>query len=286
MSTMKKPDNLVSHSSKTKFEDSDEHESSSSEYVEEEEEEEIKRELADATFEELQRALSDGSHLEYRKHSLNKKHHEEKKPGRANKNRPMEASSKKPVGRFREVVQAPKRVIRDPRFESLCGAFDAKQFRSKYNFLFKKYDPDIIEKERKKLDKSKDPDAISRFQNSISWMKLRKQLAKSNNPEVIGELKSHINWIEKQLKSESGQRTDAAILAEHKKKEREAAKKGKQPFYLSKSALRKQRLVEKYEDLKASGKLDAFIEKRRRKNAAKDHRYMPYRRSNNHAQPN
>ncbi|KAG2677384.1 hypothetical protein I3843_12G097400 [Carya illinoinensis] len=294
MSTMKKPDNLVSHSSKTKFEDSDEHESSSSEY-EEEEEEEIKRELADATFEELQRALSDGSHLEYRKHSLNKKHHEEKKPGRANKNRPMEASSKKPVGRFREVVQAPKRVIRDPRFESLCGAFDAKQFRSKYNFLFKKYDPDIIEKERKKLDKSKDPDAISRFQNSISWMrgnlpaereKLRKQLAKSNNPEVIGELKSHINWIEKQLKSESGQRTDAAILAEHKKKEREAAKKGKQPFYLSKSALRKQRLVEKYEDLKASGKLDAFIEKRRRKNAAKDHRYMPYRRSNNHAQPN
>lgn len=28
----------------------------------------------------------------------------------------------------------------------------------------------------------------------------------------------------------------------------------------------------------ASGKLEAFIEKRRRKNAAKDHRYMPYRR--------
>lgn len=37
------------------------------------------------------------------------------------------------------------------------------------------------------------------------------------------------------MKSESGQRTDAAILAEHKKKEREAAKSGKQPFYLSKS---------------------------------------------------
>jgi hypothetical protein len=28
-----------------------------------------------------------------------------------------------------------------------------------------------------------------------------------------------------------------------------------------------------------AGKLDAFMEKRRRKNASKDHRFMPYRRS-------
>lgn len=32
---------------------------------------------------------------------------------------------------------------------------------------------------------------------------------------------------------------------------------------------------------KASGKLESFIEKRRRRNASKDHRYMPYRRSGN-----
>ncbi|CAN6557246.1 unnamed protein product [Malus baccata var. baccata] len=44
-----------------------------------------------------------------------------------------------------------------------------------------------------------------------------------------------------------------------------------------KAEIRKKRLVEKYKQLKASGKLEAFIEKRSRKNAAKDHRYMPYR---------
>ncbi|XP_075643602.1 rRNA biogenesis protein RRP36-like isoform X1 [Castanea sativa] len=64
--------------------------------------------------------------------------------------------------------------------------------------------------------------------------KLRKQLAKSNDAEIVDELKKNISWIDKQLKSESVQHTDAAILAEHKKKQREAAKKGKQPFYLSK----------------------------------------------------
>lgn len=283
---MMKHDNPIASSSKTQFEDSDdEHESSSSEI--EEEEEEIERELADVTFEELLKARSDGSHSVY------KKPNQEKKSGRLNKNRPIEVSSKKPVSRLREVIQAPKRVIRDPRFESLCGTFDAKQFRSKYDFLFKKYDPEIIQEEQKKLDKSKDPDAVNRFKSSISWMrgnlpaereKLRKQLAKSNDPEVIGELKNRLSWIDKQLKSESSKNTEAAILAGHKKKEREATKKGKQPFYLSKSALRQQRLIEKYEDLKASGKLDAFIEKRRRKNAAKDHRYMPYRRSNDSEQ--
>ncbi|XP_059462966.1 uncharacterized protein LOC132191867 [Corylus avellana] len=283
---MKTRDNLIASSSKTQFEDNDvEHESSSSEI--EEEEEEIERELADVTIEEMLKARLDGSHSVY------KKPNQEKKSGRLNKNRPTEVSSKKPVSRLREVIQAPKRVTRDPRFESLCGTFDPKQFRSKYNFLFKKYDHEIIEEEQKKLDKSKDPDAVSRFKSSISWMrgnlpaekeKLRKQLRKLNDPEVIGELKNRLSWIDKQLKSESSRQTEAAILAEHKKKEREAAKKGKQPFYLSKSALRQQRLIEKYENLKASGKLDAFIEKRRRKNAAKDHRYIPYRRSNDSEQ--
>ncbi|KAK8710622.1 hypothetical protein V6N13_145936 [Hibiscus sabdariffa] len=45
--------------------------------------------------------------------------------------------------------------------------------------------------------------------------------------------------------------------------------------------IRKQRLIEKYKKLKASDKLESFIEKKRRKNAAKDHRFMPYRRPNN-----
>jgi len=298
MLKLKKPDYPVAIATKTKFEYSDEHESSSSEHEDsdehelsssEDEEQEIERELADVTFEQLQKARSDGSHSAY------KMPNQEKKTGRANKNRPMEASCKKPVGRLREVVQIPKKVVRDPRFESLCGTFDDKQFRSKYNFLFKKYLPDEIKEEEKKLSKSKDPIAANRFEHSITWMrgnlpaereKLRKQLAKSNEPEIVGELKKHISWIDKQLKSESSQHTDSAILAEHKKKEREAAKKGKQPFYLSKSAIRKQKLIGKFEDLKASGKLDSFIEKRRKKNAAKDHRYMPYRRSNNSEQQN
>lgn len=39
---------------------------------------------------------------------------------------------------------------------------------------------------------------------------------------------------DKQLKSDSAKHIDAEILAKHKKKEREAAKQGKCPFYLNK----------------------------------------------------
>ncbi|KAH9318081.1 hypothetical protein KI387_019850, partial [Taxus chinensis] len=67
------------------------------------EEEELQEHLADIPFEELQRVRSDG------RESTFVKLKQETKPSRANKNRPMEMSSKKPVGRLREVVQAPKK---------------------------------------------------------------------------------------------------------------------------------------------------------------------------------
>ncbi|XP_022719956.1 ribosomal RNA processing protein 36 homolog [Durio zibethinus] len=259
---MKKPISSIATSSKTHFEESEEEEgeggeieSSSEEEksddtIDSDEEEEIERELAEVTFEELQKARADGTD------SVSRKPHSENKHRRANKNRPMELSSKKPVRSFRQVIQAPKKVARDPRFESLCGTLDVEGFRKRYNFLFEKNLP--TEREE-----------------------LQKQLKKAKDPKVISELRNHISWIDKQLKFESAKNTDAEILAEHKKKEREAAKQGKRPFYLKKSEIRKQRLIEKYKKLKSSGKLESFIEKRRRKNAAKDHRFMPYRRPNN-----
>ncbi|XP_065858187.1 uncharacterized protein [Euphorbia lathyris] len=213
-----------------------------------EEESEIEREIADATFGEIQKARSNGSISVYGKRN------EEKKSGRANKNRPMEVTCKKPVSRFREVVQGPKKVVRDPRFESLSGELDVDGFRKRYDFLFKNNLP--AEKEA-----------------------LKQQLKKSKDQKAIDQLKQRISWIDRQLKYKSSKQGDGAILTEHVRKEREAAKQGKQPFYLKKSEIRKQRLVKEYNKLKGSGKLESFIEKRRRKNASKDHRYVPYRRS-------
>ncbi|XP_020595475.1 ribosomal RNA processing protein 36 homolog isoform X2 [Phalaenopsis equestris] len=212
--------------------------------------ENLEQELADIPFEELQKARADGSHVIQQKPAF--KLHD--KPGRANKNRPMEMSSKVRVGRFREVIQAPKRVVRDPRFESLCGNLDTEGFRNRYSFLYE------VELPAEKA-------------------KLQKLIKKSKNTNVIEDLKNHISWIDKQLKSSSHKNIESDILRQHIKKEKEAAKHGKHPYYLKKSEIRERKLIKKYEELKASGKLHSFIENRRKKNASKDHRFMPYRKS-------
>ena len=69
--------------------------------------------------------------------------------------------------------------------------------------------------------------------------------------------------------------TRAPSLPPAQAKERAAVREGKRPFFLKKSEQRRLELLAKYEELQASGKLDKFLEKRRKKNAAKDHRYLP-----------
>lgn len=57
--------------------------------------------------------------------------------------------------------------------------------------------------------------------------------------------------------------------------EKAAVAAGKKPFFLKKSEKRKRELLAKYEELKSAGQLDKYMAKRRKKNAAKDHRYVP-----------
>jgi ribosomal RNA-processing protein 36 len=57
-----------------------------------------------------------------------------------------------------------------------------------------------------------------------------------------------------------------------------AAKQGRKPFYLKRSEKSRQDLVRRYNMLKDLGKLDKEIAKKARKNASKDHRYVPAKR--------
>ncbi|XP_066397566.1 uncharacterized protein [Miscanthus floridulus] len=220
-----------------------------------ERERELERALADVPFGELQRVRADGS---LARATSAAKAAAEKKARRASKKRPMEISTKVRPPKLREVIQIPKKVGRDPRFEPVHGSVDKEGFRKRYNFLFDEDFPS--EKDR-----------------------LQKMIKKSKDPNAIEEMKSRVTWIDKQLKSHPQKNIESEILREHIKKEREAAKSGKRPYYLKKSELRERKLMNKYNELKEAGKLDAFIERRRRKNASKDHRYMPYRRNGDDA---
>ncbi|XP_061687134.1 ribosomal RNA processing protein 36 homolog isoform X2 [Syngnathoides biaculeatus] len=168
---------------------------------------------------------------------------------RLNKNRPTEVSAKKPVPFLRQVVAVKKATQRDPRFDDLSGEYKAAIFEKTYKFVH-----DIRQREtqelRRQLKKTKDKD----------------------RKEKIGFLLKRMANQERARQSQEQQR---ARELQHKREQRERANRGARPFFLKKGEQKKLRLAARFSELKESGKLDAFLSKKRKRNAGKDRRKLP-----------
>jgi hypothetical protein len=204
---------------------------------------------------------------------------------RANKNRPAVASAHARPPRTREVPGLPSGLLRppgrDPRFDDLtsekrvrpgksarrsaaaaagggaagaaaAAGFDARA-RARYAFLYE----DTLPSERAALAKS---------------------LRKAKAPEARAALAGRLTQVSQAMASDTAAQAAAAALAARRARERAAVAAGKKPFYQKPAVARREALVAKFEVLKASGKLESAMAKRRKKNAAKAHRHMPYRR--------
>merc|ERR1719219_449062 len=147
---------------------------------------------------------------------------EEKKKAdfrRENKNRPREMSSKRQVGRFREVisvsseVKAPKR---DPRFDPICGEYNERLFKDNYGFV---------------------------NEYKVSDLKfLKKQLQEEDDPERKKQIQYLIQRTEnqlRQLEQDKVKETEKKAEIEERKSQLKA---GIKPVYISKS---KQKVTEK-----------------------------------------
>ncbi|PSC72696.1 ribosomal RNA processing 36-like protein [Micractinium conductrix] len=170
------------------------------------------------------------------------------------KHAPTETSSKRPVSVLRETLEGSgKRRGRDPRFESLsAGQYDESKFKKRYAFVYDE-----------KLPQERD--------------ELKAALARTKSTGQQAKLQAKLTRMEQQLRSEEARRKRAGFQEKVKAKERAAVKDGKNPFFLKKSERRRLELLAKYEELQAAGpgKLEAYMAKRRKRNAAKDHRHLP-----------
>jgi len=178
----------------------------------------------------------------------------EKRPPRENKHRPMEMSSKRPVGRHRDVM-ADAGVgykARDPRFESLSGKFDEGKFRSRFKFLY----DDTLPGERAAL---------------------KKALRKEKKEDRRRQLQAALGKIDSQLQLEKQRRRRDKVERDVKDREKEAVRDGKTPYYPKKAVVKQLELLERYRELQKRGKgqVDKYLVKKRKKNASKDRRYMP-----------
>jgi ribosomal RNA-processing protein 36 len=182
---------------------------------------------------------------------------------REHKHRPVEMSSKKPVPVLREAFQGGKHRGKDPRFDPLSARVsgasrtigDTSDDRAKKRYAFL-YDEKLPQEKRE----------------------LQEALKKTKSESKKAEIKAQLAQLTQHTKAEVLRRKKESAEKEQRDKRSQARAAGKTPYYLKKSEKKRQEILAKYEELKTTGGLDRFMEKRRKKNAAKDHRYLPSRR--------
>lgn len=177
---------------------------------------------------------------------------------RSKKSRPREISSKRPVPVGRERClgiddgRHRGRSVRkgfDPRFEEHCGDLREQHVERNYAFM----------------------DGIRERRRSV----LEKSLKRENGDESAAmELR--------QMQEEDGRKRNIMrrreILREVREEEKEAVKRGKQPYFLKEKDIRKLEVKAKFKELKKIGGVKKYIEKRRRRLASKDRKLLPERR--------
>ena len=176
---------------------------------------------------------------------------------------PAIMSSKQAVTRYRVVV--PDSEVshirkRDPRFDNLSGKLNRGHWETAYTFIDDYKQSELEEMKRAAKNQKNDEEGVAKRQQ------IEQDLSKEQN-----RVSERRQW-----------KQERSIVQEHRRKERKAIAEGKKttPYHLSRQGLKKAKLEKQFVDLKKKGKLDKYMEKRRKKNAMKDRRRMPRNFSN------
>mmetsp|Transcript_13552 Transcript_13552/g.27684 ORF Transcript_13552/g.27684 Transcript_13552/m.27684 type:complete len:338 (+) Transcript_13552:154-1167(+) len=165
-----------------------------------------------------------------------------------------------------EIKGGYKRSV-DPRFDSVSGNLDMNHFDNNYKFL-----EEMEEGEIKRLKERQKSGLIK----GKKGQKLRKKLGV--NIEDLEEEKKELNRLQMKRGERKKSQLDRAARKSVKKAIRSKVENGGKAYYLKKREMKKLELEAKFEELKKRGGNKAVkkaLEKRRKKNKAKDRSSLP-----------
>ncbi|KAH8267292.1 hypothetical protein KR018_004748, partial [Drosophila ironensis] len=166
---------------------------------------------------------------------------------RLNKNRPREMSSRRQVPFLGAEQRTEKKITtstRDPRFDEKSGTYNIETFKKNYQFVSQIRQREVGQL-KKQLDEVEDPEEKHKIKDTMQ--------------RLINKNVEDKKWHSKQKKLN---KEKAYIQKKHNE--------GHEPHYFTKKERRAKELVAQFEQLKSAGKLNKHLEKRRKKNAAKD----------------
>uniref|UniRef100_A0A1I8MXE3 rRNA biogenesis protein RRP36 n=1 Tax=Musca domestica TaxID=7370 RepID=A0A1I8MXE3_MUSDO len=235
---------------------SDEHSSSEEE---EEQRNEIREDLKNMSFEEIMKLKEELGAKIYKEAVLGIDSSKKEKPKketkefkRLNKNRPREQTAKRQVPFLGAELRTKRKKddVRDPRFDERAGEYDVKKFKENYKFV-----SEIREKEVAQLKA-----ALNKTTDEEERREIKKTIQRLINKNVEEK-----KWHQKQQQLKEEQSDIQKAIAE-----------GRQPHFITKKERRTKELVAQFEELKQKGKLAKHLEKRRKKNAAKDRKRIGF----------
>ncbi|XP_055586122.1 ribosomal RNA processing protein 36 homolog [Uranotaenia lowii] len=167
---------------------------------------------------------------------------------------PEEVSAKRKVPALgvsgKKARKAEQERGRDPRFDSRQGYFSGRKFREQYGFL--------------------------NDMRSSELTKLRKQLSRTDDPVETERIKFAMQRTQNQMREFEKQKLLDRKRVEERQNARKAIDEGKRPFYEKQSTKKARQLLEKYTELRETGKLGKHIDKRHRKITAKDRKKLDF----------
>lgn len=182
-------------------------------------------------------------------------------------NRPVAVGRDVCIGLHRFETDVQRTVKRfDPRFEDHCGELRDMHVERNYAFLAEQR-----EQRRKSLE-----EVVARTQQH------QKRKNGSKKEKSHNSTKAEAVHAERELEAirQNDLRRNAIlrqreVLQQVKEDEKEAVRRGKNPFFLKKKDLRRKELRARFDDLKKQkGGVNKFIAKRRRKLVGKDRKFM------------
>lgn len=167
------------------------------------------------------------------------------------KGAPQELSSKIRVSRKQTIFHKLAREKScDPRFQEESGDYQKHHFDKHYEFL-----NEYAEEEESALMK-----ALKKVKNQTKKADLKEDLIKMRQTKSQETQKGRVDDIRQEFKRSQNKKRKTG---------------GSQPYYLKKSEDKLIGLGARYLELKKKGRINKFVEKKRKKRSNKDHRWMP-----------
>ncbi|ULT87276.1 hypothetical protein L3Y34_006810 [Caenorhabditis briggsae] len=180
----------------------------------------------------------------------------EKSAEKGGQHRPKEISSKRPVSAFRNIYgdheKGTKKRKWDPRFDSRAGDFKEVCFENNYQFLdeIRTGEMQDLRNEYSTARAEGDEHKAARLKNTLQKMETREKTRAEKRRQAETRKELHDDNIERMLRGEA-------------------------PIFRTKAQVRRIDAEKKYEELKKGNKLDKYLQKKAKKESAKQKKARP-----------